>query len=138
MPNRKSVKDKVKGAAQFFQQEEDNNLSDMGTQPGTDTVEVAVTATKPDPQPQTEPEPKPSLGASSTTQPGTDTDTDTLTGTDTVLQQMLKPSENYVRKVYYPLDYQAKFITKQAKKYKRTESEILRMAIEYFIKNGKI
>jgi hypothetical protein len=62
----------------------------------------------------------------------------TVMGTDTELQQFLKPSDNYIRKVYYPLDYQEEFIKKKAKKYKKTESEILRFLLDFAIKSGKI
>jgi len=51
-------------------------------------------------------------------------------GTDTAIQIMLKPSEDYIRKVYYPLTKQDAFIKKKAKKYKVTEAEIMRIAVE--------
>jgi hypothetical protein len=92
----------------------------MGTQPGQDTQ----TGKQPTPEP--------------TPQPDKDTDTGTVMGTDTELQQFLKPSDNYVRKVYYLLDYQEEFIKKKSKKYKKTESEILRFLLEFAIKSGKI
>ncbi len=109
---RKKVGDKVKGAAIFFQQE--------GTEP------------QQEPLPKTEPD----------TQPDADTDTGTEVGTgmgtDTAIQIMLKPSEDYIRKVYYPLTKQDAFIKKKAKKYKVSESEIVRIMFDYFMKNGKI
>ena len=51
---------------------------------------------------------------------------------------MLKPSEDYIRKVYYPLTKQDAFVKKKAKKYKVSESEIVRIMFDYFMKNGKI
>jgi hypothetical protein len=92
----------------------------MGTQPGQDTQ----TGKQPTPEP--------------TPQPYKDTDTGTDTGTDTAIQSMLKPSEDYIRKVYYPLTKQDAFVKKKAKKYKVSESEIVRIMFDYFMKNGKI
>ena len=109
---RKTVGDKVKGAAIFFQQE--------GTEP----------------QQETQLDIQPNTGIDTDT--GTGTEVGTVTGTDTAIQSMLKPSEDYIRKVYYPLTKQDAFVKKKAKKYKVSESEIVRIMFDYFMKNGKI
>lgn len=129
MATKTNIKERIKPQGpDIFIQEEDQVLPKEGTQP------------QQEPQPPTQPEPEAKPDAQS--QPNTGTVTDTVMGTqtdtDTLLQQLMKPSDNYVRKVYYPLDYQEEFIKKRAKKYKRTESEILRIALDYFIKHGKI
>jgi hypothetical protein len=119
-----NIADRVKkgqGASVYFQEEE-KALPQVGTQPEQDTP--------PDKEPETPPQPEP--------QPDKGTAPGTVMGTDTELQQFLKPSDNYVRKVYYPLDYQEEYIKKKAKRYKKTESEILRFLLDFAIKNGKI
>jgi hypothetical protein len=125
-----NIADRVKkgqGASIYFQEEE-KALPQVGTQPDQETPPDKEPETPPQPEPQPEPEPQPDKG----------TDTGTVMGTDTVLQSMLKPSEDYNRKVYYPLTKQDDFIKKKAKKYKVSESEIVRIMFDYFMKNGKI
>jgi hypothetical protein len=108
----------------------------VGTQPQQEPDKD----TPPDKEPGTDKEPdtQPQLGKKPNPQLELGTDTGTVVGTDTELQQFLKPSDNYVRKVYYPLDYQEEYIKKKAKKYKKTESEILRFLLDFAMKNGKI
>jgi hypothetical protein len=118
-----SDREKVKGAAVYF-------VTDEGTEPQPD--EEPGTDKQPDMPPRPEPgqEPQP--------EPDKDTGTGTAMGTDTVLDTLLKPSEDYIRKVYYPLKRQDDFIKKKAKRYKVSESEIVRIMFDYFMKNGKI
>jgi uncharacterized protein YcfJ len=66
---------------------------------------------------------------------GTGTDIGTILGTDmgTFIDSVLMPTEKYARKVYYPYEYQKKFVKSQADKYGINESEMLRIIIDYFI-----
>lgn len=113
---RAKITDKIRGVDKLFLTEEDLSKTDTDTSKGTqidtvvDTCTVAVI--------------------------GTDTDTDTQT--DTVIEALIKPTDNYIRKVYYPMENQNKFVIKKAKKYKVTESEIVRIALDYLMKSGKI
>lgn len=106
--------DKIKGVDKLFVVEEDLLIVDPSpseeTPPNTDKGTNAVTVTV----------------------------TDTQTDTDTVIETLIKPTDNYTRKVYYPYDYQNKFVIKKAKKYNVTESEIVRIALDFLIKSGKI
>ena len=110
---RKTVGERVKGAAQFF-------VPDTVTSPQsdtatiTDTVEVAVTS------------------------PNTPTKTSISTVTDTVTSPLIKPTEVLNRMIGYYTDSQRDFIKKKAKKYKVTEAEIMRLAVEELKKSGKI
>ena len=106
---RKKVGDKVKGAAQFF-------VTDTVTSPDTAKETVAVTDTAKE----------------------TDTVEVADTVTDTVTSPLIKPTDIYVRKVCYLLEHQAKYVVKMAKKYKVTEAEIMRIAVEELKKSGKI
>jgi carbohydrate-binding DOMON domain-containing protein len=65
-------------------------------------------------------------------------ETDTVEVTDTVTSPLIKPTDIYVRKVCYLLEHQAKYVVKMAKKYKVTEAEIMRIAVEELKKSGKI
>jgi hypothetical protein len=104
----------------------------VGTQPQQEPDKD----TPPDKEPGTDKEPdtQPQLGK----KPNPQLELGTVTGTDTAIQSMLKPSEDYIRKVYYPLTKQDDFIKKKSKKYKVSESEIVRIMFDYFMKNGKI
>jgi len=110
---RKSIADRIA----------EKNLFTMGTDTDKDTVTDTVTDTDIDTE----------LGTGTDTGTVMGTGTDTVIGTDTYLEGVLKPSDVYVRKVYYPLDYQAKYIKRIAKRYKKSESEIVRVALDYFI-----
>lgn len=98
----------------------------------------------PEPQPQTEPDKQPTPDMDTLPEKELNTDKETGTGTGTFTDpqtepyELLKPSDTYIRKVYYPLTQQDDYIKKKAKKYKKTESEILRFLLEYAIKNVKI
>ncbi len=91
-------------------------------------------------QPDTGTEPSPDMQPNTPT--GTSTVTSTGTPTGTLLDTLMEPSENYVRKVYYIYEHQDEFILnmikKASKKKKIKESEIVRIALDYFINsNGK-
>jgi len=111
---RQSITDKITGVDKLFITESDLAITDTDTSKGTQVDTVVDTCT--------------------VTVMGTDTDTQI----DTVIEALIKPTDNYIRKVYYPMEYQNKFIIKKAKKYKVTESEIVRIALDYLMKSGKI
>lgn len=129
MPNRQGVKnrvekDKVKGAAQYYVINEDNNLPDAGTSPEPGADKVAAT------------------GTGEGTPPGTPPDTPPLpftdTGTGTGTSPLIKPTDVYYRMIGYFIEHQRKFIKSKAKHYKVTEAEIMRIAVEELMKSGKI
>jgi hypothetical protein len=122
-----NIADRVKkgqGASIYY--EEEKVLPQEGTQPGPDKQPDPQSEPLPNPQPEPQPDKEPDTG----TVMGTDT--------DTLLSNMLKPSESYVRKVYYPLERQDNYIKKKAKKHGASESEIVRIMLDFFIKNGKL
>jgi hypothetical protein len=122
-----NIADRVKkgqGASIYY--EEEKVLPQEGTQPQT----PPGTDKEPDPQLVPSPNPKPEP------QPDKELDTGTGTDTDTLLYNMLKPSESYIRKVYYPLERQDNYIKKKAKKHGASESEIVRIMLDFFIKSS--
>jgi hypothetical protein len=115
---RQSITDKIKGVDKLFVVGED--LPDTVTSP----VPTKETDTVPN------------------TQPSTDTSTvilpSTETVTDTVTSPLIKPTDAMFRMIGYYTEVQRNFIKKKAKKYKVTEAEIMRIAVEELIKSGKI